>query len=90
MRAGNNDPGITYFVIGVSLGLLAGLLWAPRAGKETREELRRGTDAGIDYLGEEAGKVRAGVGRWMGLLKNLCNGLACRRNGDDTLGKAAK
>ena len=50
------EHGVPYLIIGVGLGLLAGLLWAPRAGKEMRDELRRGAD--------EAQKVRVGAEHW--------------------------
>lgn len=64
-----HENGFTYLVIGVGLGLLAGLLWAPRRGQEMREELRRGADTGLDYLTEEAEKLRTEADRWFGKLK---------------------
>ena len=65
-----HENGFTYLVIGVGLGLLAGLLWAPRRGQEMREELRRGADSGIDYLTEEAEKLRSEADHWFGKLKD--------------------
>jgi gas vesicle protein len=64
-----HENGFTYLVIGIGLGLLAGLLWAPRRGQEMREELRRGADTGLDYLTEEAEKLRTEADRWFGKLK---------------------
>ena len=67
----SNEPGsIFYFVIGVGLGLIAGLLCAPRPGREMRDELRRGALDGLDYMSEEAEKARAGADRWVGKIKN--------------------
>ena len=67
----SNEPGsIFYFVIGVGLGLIAGLLYAPRPGREMRDELRRGALDGLDYVSEEAEKARAGADRWVGKIKN--------------------
>ncbi len=34
-----------------------------------REELRRGADTGLDYLTEEAEKLRTEADRWFGKLK---------------------
>jgi gas vesicle protein len=64
-----HDTGLTYLFVGVGLGLLAGLLWAPRRGEEMREELRRGADSGLDYLTDEAEKIRAEADRWLSRIK---------------------
>lgn len=64
-----HENGFTYLVIGVGLGLLAGLLWAPRRGQEMREELRHGADTGLDYLAEETEKLRTEANHWFGKLK---------------------
>jgi len=64
-----HERGLAYLITGVSLGLLAGLLWAPRRGRETREELRRGATGELDRLREEAGKARAEAERWFGRMK---------------------
>jgi gas vesicle protein len=63
MKTGHGSD-VGYLVIGLGLGLLAGLLWAPRRGHDMREELRRGADRGLGYLNEEAGKLRAEAGHW--------------------------
>jgi gas vesicle protein len=61
---------IFYFIIGVGLGVIAGLLCAPRPGRETRDELRRGALDGLDYVSDEATKARASAERWLGKMKN--------------------
>jgi gas vesicle protein len=66
----NHESGVTYLVIGLGLGLLAGLLWAPRRGHEMREELRRGAGSGLGYLNEEADKLRAEAGHWLTKVRN--------------------
>ncbi len=66
----NNELGIFYMVVGIGLGLIAGLLCAPRPGRETRDELRRGALDGLDYVSEEATKAREGANRWIGKVKN--------------------
>lgn len=85
----NHENGLTYLVIGAGLGLLAGLLWAPRRGQEMREELRRGADSGFDYLSEEAEKLRTEVDRWFGKLKGrLSSRFRGRDDGGDSFGTA--
>jgi gas vesicle protein len=53
----HNDKA-AYFVIGIALGLLGGLLLAPRSGEEIREDVRRRTQGGLDYLNQQAERVR--------------------------------
>ncbi len=52
------DLRFTYFVIGLGLGLLGGVLFAPRAGDEIRHDARRRANEGLDYLSEQADKLR--------------------------------
>ena len=54
----NGEFKIAYLIIGFGLGLLAGVLYAPRSGEETRKQVRRRTDEGLDYLYEQTEKLR--------------------------------
>lgn len=56
----NNDSGLNviYFLAGLALGVLGGILFAPRAGEEIREDVRRRTNEGWEYLNEQADKLR--------------------------------
>ena len=52
----DDDKRFSYFFLGLGLGVAAGLLFAPKAGSETRELLRSKADEGKDYIrrrGEE-------------------------------------
>jgi len=80
MRA-TQEHGFPFLIIGVGLGLLVGFLWAPRAGNETRDELRRGADEGLDVLTKEAEKVRAGIHRWFAGMKEYFGGIKAQRRG---------
>lgn len=42
----------------LALGAVAGLLLAPRSGKETRKYLRERSNRGLDILNEQARKLR--------------------------------
>jgi gas vesicle protein len=42
--------GFGYFLLGLGLGVAAGILWAPRAGEETRQLLADKAGEGADYL----------------------------------------
>jgi gas vesicle protein len=54
----HNDNKAVYFVIGIGLGLLGGLMLAPRSGEEIREDVRRRTNEGLDYLTRKAERLR--------------------------------
>ena len=73
------------FMVGAGLGLLAGLLWAPRLGKDIREQLQRGADDGLAYLREEAGKVRANADSWLSRLQSFFCRRAARADDDAAL-----
>jgi gas vesicle protein len=74
----SEDSGFSfsYFVIGFGFGVLCGLLFAPSAGEELRENVRRRTSDSLDYLNERADKLRgtteglvSKTREWMGRRK---------------------
>ena len=42
--------GFGYFLLGLGIGVAAGILWAPRSGDETRQLLADKAGEGADYL----------------------------------------
>jgi gas vesicle protein len=50
--------GLGYFLLGLGIGAAAGILWAPRAGEETRQLIADRAGEGAEYL-----KSRADDGR---------------------------
>lgn len=42
--------GFGYFLLGLGIGVAAGILWAPRSGEETRQILAERAGEGADYL----------------------------------------
>ena len=44
------NSGMSYFVVGLGIGVAVGMLLAPRSGEETRQLLREKADEGKDYL----------------------------------------
>ena len=61
-RDGNS---FVWFLAGLGLGALAGVLYAPRSGNETREVLRARAEEGRDYVRNRARSSRTSfpVGR---------------------------
>ncbi len=52
------DNKISYFFLGLGLGVAVGLLFAPKSGPETRDLLRSKADEGKDYLRRRSNEVR--------------------------------
>jgi gas vesicle protein len=46
--------GFGYFLLGLGIGVAAGILWAPKAGEETRQLLADKAGEGADYLKNRA------------------------------------
>lgn len=46
----SSSNGFSWFLAGLGLGALIGVLYAPKAGRETREDLVTGAKEGTDYL----------------------------------------
>jgi gas vesicle protein len=46
------------FIVGMALGTLAGLLLALRPGEETRKYVRERSNKSLDYVNEQAAKLR--------------------------------
>jgi gas vesicle protein len=68
MRLGRNESdssnvgtAITFLLIGLGAGALAGLLLAPKTGKQMRRDLQRGFDDAKDTLGDWADTAKEHV-----------------------------
>ena len=60
-RDGNS---FVWFLAGLGLGALAGVLYAPRSGVETREALRARAEEGRDYMRSRAREARDQAQQW--------------------------
>jgi hypothetical protein len=64
----NRESGFPYLVIGVGFGLLAAILWSSRSRIQW-DQLRQGTQDGLDYLSREGEKLRASADELAGRTK---------------------
>jgi gas vesicle protein len=55
----NGGSKVSYFLVGLGVGALLGILFAPKSGEETREYLRNKADEGRDYAQKKARELRA-------------------------------
>ena len=53
-----------WFLAGLGLGGIAGILYAPRSGSETREALRSKAEEGREFVRERARQAREQANGW--------------------------
>ena len=53
-----DDSKVSYFFLGLGLGVAAGVLFAPKSGAETREYLRSRAEEGADYAKKRGAELR--------------------------------
>ena len=67
------DNKFSYFFLGLGLGVAVGLLFAPKAGSETRDYLKSKAGEGSDYMKRRSSEIRDSAGDLMDRGKQLIN-----------------
>ena len=62
MAEENKINSLAWFVAGLGVGALVGILYAPKSGRETREDLISGAREGTEYLRVRARQAAEQVG----------------------------
>jgi gas vesicle protein len=62
--ADNDGSGILWFLAGLGIGAAVGILYAPKSGEETRQQLRSAAEQGRDVVKERAQQARDQAGTW--------------------------
>jgi gas vesicle protein len=62
-----------WFLAGLGLGALAGVLYAPRSGSETRDVLRARAEEGRDYVRNRAREARDQASQWADRGRDVVN-----------------
>lgn len=68
-----DGSSFVWFLAGLGLGALVGVLYAPRAGSETREELRSRAEQGRDYVRNRAREARDQASGWVDKGREVVN-----------------
>ena len=55
---GDSNDKFLYFLVGASIGSLFGILFAPKSGQETRDELIRRAQESGDYLNDKVDEAK--------------------------------
>jgi gas vesicle protein len=69
-RDGNS---FVWFLAGLGVGALVGVLYAPRAGNETREVLRSKAEEGREYVRNRARQAREQATDWVDRGRDVVN-----------------
>ena len=65
MSDNSGANGFMWFLAGLGLGALVGVLYAPRSGRETREALMEKAEEGREYVVTRARQAREQAGEWV-------------------------
>ncbi|MBL8242387.1 MAG: YtxH domain-containing protein [Bryobacterales bacterium] len=53
-----DDKRISYFCLGLGIGVAVGILFAPKSGEETRQLLKSKADEGKDYVKRKSEELK--------------------------------
>jgi gas vesicle protein len=68
-----DSNSFVWFLAGLGLGALAGVLYAPRSGDETREVLRAKAEEGRDYVRNRARDAKDQASQWADRGRDVVN-----------------
>jgi gas vesicle protein len=68
-----DGSSLLWFLAGLGLGGLVGVLYAPRSGSETREELLARAEQGREYVRTRAREAREQASEWVDKGRDVVN-----------------
>jgi gas vesicle protein len=68
-----DSNSFVWFLAGLGLGAVAGVLYAPRSGSETRDVLRARAEEGRDYMRSRARDARSQASDWVDRGRDVVN-----------------
>lgn len=68
-----DSNSFVWFLAGLGLGALAGVLYAPRSGSETRDAIRQRAEEGRDYVRGRARDARDQASQWADRGREVVN-----------------
>jgi len=71
--ADQESNSFVWFLAGLGLGALVGVLYAPRSGSETRDALRARAEEGRDYVRGRARDARSQASEWVDRGREVVN-----------------
>jgi len=71
--ADSDGNSFLWFLAGLGVGAVVGVLYAPRSGNETREALRSKAEEGREYMRARARDVRGQASEWADRGRDVLN-----------------
>ena len=69
----DNNSSIGWFLAGLGLGAVVGILYAPKSGRETRETLLQSAEEGRDFIVSRGREAREQVKEYVDRSKDVLN-----------------
>jgi gas vesicle protein len=69
----NSSNSFLWFLAGLGVGAVAGVLYAPRSGNETREALLSKAEEGREYVRQRANDARSQANDWVDRGRDVLN-----------------
>jgi len=57
--------GLSYFLLGMGIGVAVGILFAPKSGEETRGAIKQKANEGKEYLVKQSGTIKDQAGDYV-------------------------
>jgi gas vesicle protein len=73
MSDDSGSSGILWFLAGLGIGAAVGVLYAPKSGKETRDDIARYAQDGSDYVKDRAKQYKVQANQWVDRGKEVVN-----------------
>jgi gas vesicle protein len=73
VMAEDNGNSFLWFILGLGIGAVAGVLYAPQSGRETRESLRQSAEEGREYVTQRAREARQQANQWVDRSRDVLN-----------------
>ncbi len=71
--ADRESSGLLWFLAGLGIGAVVGVLYAPRSGDETREVLRSKAMEGRERVRQQARRAQEQAGDWLDRGRDILN-----------------
>jgi len=69
----NGVQGVAWFLAGLGVGALVGILYAPKSGRETRDDIAQGAREGSEYLRTRGRQAAEQVGQYVNTSREQMN-----------------
>lgn len=69
----DDSKGLSYFLLGMGIGVAVGILFAPKSGEETRGMIAQKANEGKDYLVKQSGNLKDQANEYVDKGKQALN-----------------